>query len=56
MKPFDIKKYIGTSFISGSVFPVVHALAFEHTEKAFAGCVIGTVAHGTHASQQIITF
>jgi hypothetical protein len=44
MKPLDVKKYIGTSFVSGSVFPVVHALAFEHTEKAFTSRIIGTMS------------
>lgn len=54
MEPLDVIEDVTAGFVLSPIVPMVNAFPFEHTEEAFAGCVIIAVTNSTYTAHQIV--
>jgi hypothetical protein len=54
MEPLEVVEQIRPRLVACAVSAMVHALAFERSEEALAGRVVGAVANRTHAAHQCV--
>lgn len=52
MEPLEVVEQVRSCLVTSQILAMVHALPFEHSREALAGCIVGAVADRAHAAHQ----
>jgi hypothetical protein len=54
VEPFDVVEDIRPCLCTGLILPPIDALALEHSEEAFGGCIVRAASHAAHAALKLV--